>query len=286
MRTLGTVAEAANFRLASPSPVVLVPTMGALHRGHAALIEAARSRAGQGGTVVVSIFVNPSQFGPSEDFSRYPRPLDDDLALCRALGADAVFSPAADEIYPPGDSTVIEETRLSSGLCGARRPGHFRGVCTVVAKLFQILRPDAAIFGEKDYQQLAVIRRMVQDLFFAVEIIGYPTVREADGLALSSRNRYLSPRERELAARFPAALLAAKALADAGESSADKILALARDGIARGTGREPQYVELVDADDLSPRAALDRPAVLAAAVLIGETRLIDNVRLDPPHAKI
>lgn len=286
MRTLGTVAEAANFRLASPSPVVLVPTMGALHRGHAALIEAARSRAGQGGTVVVSIFVNPSQFGPSEDFSRYPRPLDDDLALCRALGADAVFSPAADEIYPPGDSTVVEETRLSSGLCGARRPGHFRGVCTVVAKLFQILRPDAAIFGEKDYQQLAVIRRMVRDLFFAVEIIGYPTVREADGLALSSRNRYLSPRERELAARFPAALLAAKALADAGESSADKILALARDGIARGTGREPQYVELVDADDLSPRAALDRPAVLAAAVLIGETRLIDNVRLDPPHAKI
>ena len=286
MRTLGTVAEAANFRLASPSPVVLVPTMGALHRGHAALIEAARSRAGQGGTVVVSIFVNPSQFGPSEDFSRYPRPLDDDLALCRALGADAVFSPAADEIYPPGDSTVVEETRLSSGLCGARRPGHFRGVCTVVAKLFQILRPDAATFGEKDYQQLAVIRRMVRDLFFAVEIIGYPTVREADGLALSSRNRYLSPRERELAARFPAALLAAKALADAGESSADKILALARDGIARGTGREPQYVELVDADDLSPRAALDRPAVLAAAVLIGETRLIDNVRLDPPHAKI
>lgn len=286
MRKLGIVAEAKAFRLAAPSPVVLVPTMGALHRGHAALVEAARSRAGQRGTVVVSIFVNPSQFGPGEDFSRYPRPLDDDLALCRGLGADAVFAPSADEMYPPGDSTAVEETRLSSGLCGARRPGHFRGVCTVVAKLFQILRPDAAIFGEKDYQQLAVIRRMVRDLFFPVEIIGHPTVREADGLALSSRNRYLGPADRTLAASFPAALLAAKALAGTGEARADKLLAVARDGIARGTGREPQYVELVAADDLAPLAALDRPAVLAAAVLIGETRLIDNVRLDPPHAKI
>ncbi len=286
MRTLGTVAEAKAFRLAAPSPVVLVPTMGALHRGHAALVEAARSRAGRDGTVVVSIFVNPSQFGPGEDFSRYPRPLDDDLALCRGLAADAVFAPSADEMYPPGDSTAVEETRLSSGLCGARRPGHFRGVCTVVAKLFQILRPDAAIFGEKDYQQLAVIRRMVRDLFFPVEIIGHPTVREADGLALSSRNRYLGPADRTLAARFPAALLAAKALAGAGEARADKLLAVARGEIARGTGREPQYVELVAADDLAPLAALDRPAVLAAAVLIGETRLIDNVHLDPPHAKI
>ncbi len=286
MRTIGTVADAAQFRAGCPSPVVLVPTMGALHRGHGALIEAARVRTGQGGTVVVSIFVNPSQFGPHEDFARYPRPLEADLALCRTLGADAVFTPAAADMYPPGDSTVVEETKLSAPLCGARRPGHFRGVCTVVAKLFQILRPDAAIFGEKDYQQLAVIRRMARDLFFPVEVIGHPTVRESDGLALSSRNRYLTPAEREIAAHFPAALRAAKSLAASGETSAATIVALARDSIARETRMEPQYVDLVDAENLEPLEILDRPAVLAAAVVIGETRLIDNIRLEPAHAKI
>ncbi len=286
MRTHGTVAEAAQFRITAPSPVVLVPTMGALHRGHGALIEAARLRAGKAGTVVVSIFVNPSQFGPNEDFGRYPRPLDADLELCRALGADAVFTPAADDIYPHGDSTVVEETKLSTGLCGARRPGHFRGVCTVVAKLFQILRPDAAIFGEKDYQQLAVIRRMARDLFFPVEIIGHPTVREPDGLALSSRNRYLTPSGRELARHLAAALVAAKALAAGGGIAAEQITSLARELIVRGTGCEPQYVELVDPENLQPLETLDRPAVLAAAVVIGETRLIDNVRLKPAHAKI
>ena len=281
MRTLGTIAETASFRTTAPSPVVLVPTMGALHAGHAALIDAARARVGTGGTVVASIFVNPTQFGPDEDLAKYPRTMEADLELCAAHGADAVFAPVADEMYPPGDSTFVDETGLSRGLCGAQRPGHFRGVCTVVAKLLNIIRPHAAIFGEKDYQQLAIIRRMVRDLFFGLEIIGHPTVRDADGLAMSSRNRHLDDDERKRAAAFPAALSAA-----ARESDPAQIVAHAKTLITAGTGAEPQYVELVDAETLAPLAALDRPAVLAAAVKIGETRLIDNVRLAPRHAKV
>lgn len=281
MRTLGTLADAAAFRSAASSPVVLVPTMGALHAGHAALIDAARARAGKNGTVIVSIFVNPTQFGPNEDLSKYPRTLEADLELCAAHGADAVFTPTADEMYPPGDSTFVDETELSRGLCGAQRPGHFRGVCTVVAKIFNIIRPEAAIFGEKDYQQLAIIRRMTRDLFFGMEIVGHATVREADGLAMSSRNRYLSADERQRAATFPAGLKQA-----AEEPDPQAVIARAADLIAQGTGRAPEYVELVDAETLEPLVTLDRPAVLAAAVKIGETRLIDNVRLAPRHAKV
>jgi len=281
MRTLGTLAETAAYRATAPSPVVLVPTMGALHAGHAALIEAARVRAGQSGTVVVSIFVNPTQFAPHEDLAKYPRTLEADLTLCAAHSADAVFTPSVDEIYPPGDSTFVEENALAHGLCGASRPGHFRGVCTVVAKLFQIIRPDAAIFGEKDYQQLAVIRRMTRDLFFGIEIIGHPTVREDDGLALSSRNRYLSPDERRCARHFPSALAAA-----ARERRPAEIIAAATVLITRDCGAAPEYVAVVNAGTLEPLEALDRPAVLAAAVKIGETRLIDNVRLAPSHAKV
>jgi pantoate--beta-alanine ligase len=281
MRTLGTVAEAVEFRRSAPSPFVLVPTMGALHAGHAALIAEARRRAGTGGTVAVSIFVNPTQFGPAEDFSRYPHTPAADEEICRRHGADVIFAPVSGEVYRPDESTVVEETQLTRGLCGPGRPGHFRGVCTVVAKLFQILRPDVAIFGEKDYQQLAVIRRMVRDLFFPVEVIGHPTVREPDGLALSSRNRYLRPDERARAVHFPAALRAAK-----NETSVAQILASARKLIAGGTGSEPEYVALVDADTLEPLGQLGRPAVLAAAVRLGQTRLIDNVRLEPAHAKI
>jgi pantoate--beta-alanine ligase len=281
MRTLGTLAETAAFRATAPSPVILVPTMGALHAGHAALIDAARTRAGQRGTVVVSIFVNPTQFGPNEDLAKYPRTMEADLEMCSTHGADAVFAPTADEMYPPGDSTFVDETKLSRGLCGAQRPGHFRGVCTVVAKLFNIIRPDAAIFGEKDYQQLAIVRRMARDLFFNLEIIGHPTVRESDGLAMSSRNRYLDADERKRAAAFPAALSTA-----AQENDPGQIMAKATALITNGTGSAPQYVELVDAETLAPLAALDRPAVLAAAVKIGETRLIDNVRLAPRHAKV
>jgi pantoate--beta-alanine ligase len=281
MRTLATLAELASFRARAPSPVVLVPTMGALHDGHAALIDAARSRAGRGGTVIVSIFVNPTQFAPHEDLAKYPRPFDADLSLCTAHQADAVFAPSVPEVYPPGDSTFVEETVLSRGLCGARRPGHFRGVCTVVAKLFHLTRPDAAIFGEKDFQQLAVIRRMTRDLFPGLEIIGHPTVRETDGLAMSSRNRYLAAEERRRAASFPAALRTA-----AEEASPREVVATATALITQGTGAAPEYVEVVDAETLEPLEELDRPAVLAAAVKIGETRLIDNVRLAARHGKI
>jgi pantoate--beta-alanine ligase len=281
MRTLGTMAETAAFQATAASPVILVPTMGALHAGHAALIDAARARAGRNGTVIVSIFVNPTQFGPNEDLAKYPRTMEADLEMCSTHGADAVFAPTAEEMYPPGDSTFVDETKLSRGLCGAQRPGHFRGVCTVVAKLFNIIRPDAAIFGEKDYQQLAIVRRMARDLFFNLEIIGHPTVREADGLAMSSRNRYLNADERKRAAAFPAALSTA-----ARENDPGQIMAKATALITNGTGSAPQYVELVDAETLAPLAALERPAVLAAAVKIGETRLIDNVRLAPRHAKV
>ena len=281
MRTLSTLAETAAFRTTAPSPVNLVPTMGALHAGHAALIDAARARAGRNGTVIVSIFVNPTQFGPNEDLTKYPRTMEADLEMCSTHGADAVFAPTAEEMYPPGDSTFVDETELSRGLCGAQRPGHFRGVCTVVAKLFNIIRPDAAIFGEKDYQQLAIVRRMARDLFFNLEIIGHPTVREADGLAMSSRNRYLDAGERKRAAAFPAALSTA-----AQENDPGQIIAKATALITEGTGSAPQYVELVDAETLAPLAALERPAVLAAAVKIGETRLIDHVRLAPRHAKV
>ena len=281
MRTLSTIGEALQFRRTAGSPVVLVPTMGALHAGHAALIEAARTQAGKSGTAMVSIFVNPTQFGPNEDYAKYPRTLDADLELCAARGADAVFAPRTEDVYPPGDSTFVDETTLSRGLCGASRPGHFRGVCTVVAKLFNIVRPDAAIFGEKDFQQLAVIRRMARDLFPAVEIIGHPTVREPDGLALSSRNRYLDADQRRRAAKFAAALREA-----GGKSSPEEIVAAASELIAEGTGTTPEYVAVVDAETLEPIKSFDRSAVLAAAVKIGETRLIDNVRLAPRHAKV
>jgi len=281
MRTLKTVAEAGEFRRTCSAPVVLVPTMGALHEGHGALIRTARQRAGDEGTVVASIFVNPTQFGPNEDFSKYPRTFEADLDLCRQHGADAVFAPRTDEIYPQGDSTCVEENELSRSLCGRHRPGHFRGVCTVVAKLFNIISPDAAVFGEKDYQQLAVIRRMARDLFFGIEIIGCPTVREPDGLAMSSRNRYLSAEERKRAAAFPAALVVA-----AREAAPERIMAKAWELIAEGTGTDPEYVAVVDAETLEPLASLDRAAVLAAAVKIGQTRLIDNARLAPPHGKV
>jgi pantoate--beta-alanine ligase len=276
MRTLGTLAEAAAFRKSAPSPVVLVPTMGALHEGHAMLVQAARQRAGEHGTVVASVFVNPTQFGPNEDFSRYPRTLDADLEICRTHGADAVFAPTAEEMYPPGDSTFVDETQLSRGLCGAVRPGHFRGVCTVVAKLFLITRPDAAIFGEKDYQQLAVIRRMTRDLFLGIEIIGHATVRESDGLAMSSRNRYLSTEERARATGFAAALRSAQTT---NETSAQKIIAVTSEAILRATGCAPEYLAIVDPETLAPRETARPGDRVLLAARLGATRLIDNIAL-------
>ncbi len=260
----------------SGKKIAFVPTMGFLHEGHLSLVRAAR-RAGD--ILVVSIFVNPSQFGPAEDLDAYPRDLDRDLKLCREEGADAVFAPPAEEIYPEGFSTWVEETELSRGLCGAARPGHFRGVATVVLKLFNIVSPDFACFGRKDYQQFKVIEKMVRDLNLPVEIVGLPTVRETDGLALSSRNKNLSPRERRQALCLRRALLKAREMVAGGETSA----AAVRKEMERIIAREPDaridYLKFTDPETLRPREKL-RPGDLAAgAVFIGNIRLIDNLLL-------
>ncbi len=248
--------------------------MGALHRGHAALIRRARREAGRAGTVAVSIFVNPTQFGPSEDYASYPRPARADAKLCRDLGVDLLFRPKPSAMYAADASVAVVESRLSAGLCGASRPGHFAGVCTVVSKLFNTIEPDAAIFGEKDWQQLAIIRRMVRDLDIPVKIIGHPTVRDPDGLAVSSRNQHLTAGERRLAPGIRAAMLAA-----ASRKSPSAIVREARRRIATIPGARIDYVELVDAHSLSPIPRLDRPATLAAAVFLGRTRLIDNLQI-------
>jgi len=250
--------------------------MGALHEGHAALIRQARKLAGRHGAVVVSIFVNPIQFGPKEDFVGYPRPLRNDLAVCRAAGADVVFAPSVDEMYFPDRSVIADEKSLSDALCGRSRPGHFRGVCTVVAKLFLIVQPTHALFGEKDWQQLAIVRRMVRDLDFPIEVAGYPTVREPDGLATSSRNAYLTADERLLAPRIHEALRKAATL-----KSPEAIVNAAARDISKIPGARIDYVEAVDAGTLEPLSRRNRPGRLAAAVFLGRARLIDNVPLPP-----
>jgi len=255
---------------------VLVPTMGALHKAHGELIRVARDAAGEDGEVAVSIFVNPLQFEPGGDYNRYPRPEKTDEEFCRDAGVDLLFRPSADEIYANDRSTFVEETSLSSTLEGKSRPGHFRGVCTVVAKLFNILAPDAAVFGEKDFQQLAVIRRMVRDLNFNIDIIAVPTVREEDGLACSSRNQYLNSDERKQATVLNKALLASK---NAGKKAANDVVALAKRVINEAHLARIDYVEVVDAETLKP-VEIDGPnSVLLLAVSFGNTRLIDNMRL-------
>src|SRR5438874_4633450 len=256
---------------------VLVPTMGALHRGHLKLIHVAREHAGKDGEVAVSIFVNPLQFEPGSDFEKYPRPEAADEKLCEEAGVNLLFRPR--DMYFDDRSVYIEETSLSSGLCGAMRPGHFRGVCTVVAKLFNLLTPDAAVFGEKDYQQLAVIRRMVRDLNFPIEIIGVPTVREADGLALSSRNQYLNADERTQATVLYRAMTRVKELADGGQKSVGELIDVAKGVIASSKSARIDYISVVDADNLQPLGVLQPNAVIALAVFVGKTRLIDNLRL-------
>jgi len=244
--------------------------MGALHFGHLALIHRARKLAGRRGTVVVSIFVNPKQFGPKEDFSKYPRPFADDARLCRENGVDLLFNPSPDQMYPPGFSTYIYEGVLGDALCGRSRPGHFRGVCTVVAKLFNILAPDIAVFGRKDFQQLAIIKRMVRDLNIPVKIDAFDTVREHDGLALSSRNRYLNPDERAQAPIIRRALLVGA-----------KNIRTAKKVIAKIIGSAPlasiDYVEILDAETLQAVSPSTRRVLLAVAVFFGKTRLIDNL---------
>jgi pantoate--beta-alanine ligase len=258
--------------------VGLVPTMGALHRGHAALIDEVRGRTD---FVVATVFVNPTQFGPSEDLARYPRTLDADVELARAHGADAVFAPRADAMYPPGDETRVRPGRTAAALCGEHRPGHFEGVLTVVAKLFGLAGPCTAAFGRKDYQQLRVITRMVRDLFLPVDVVSVATIREEDGLALSSRNRYLSAADRARALAIPEGLGRAVRAFQGGERRVGPLRELAGGGITAAFD-SVDYVTIADADAVTPLhedETIDQRAVLAVAARIGSTRLIDNVVL-------
>ncbi len=258
--------------------IAVVPTMGSLHDGHLSLLRAARARAD---VVILTLFVNPTQFGPSEDLARYPRDEDGDLAKARRCGADIAFVPEVPTMYAAGAQTFIEVRELARPLCGEKRPGHFAGVATVVTKLFNLTQPHVAFFGEKDFQQLAVIRRMVRDLDQGVEIVGMPIVREPDGLAMSSRNAYLSPDERTQALALSHGLAAAEAAFTAGERDAAALLAAATASIAAAPAARIDYLELRDADELTPVDRVTRPAVLAMAVFVGRTRLIDNRVLRP-----
>ncbi|MEO0499827.1 MAG: pantoate--beta-alanine ligase [Pseudomonadota bacterium] len=254
--------------------VALVPTMGALHAGHLALVTAARQAATR---TIVSIFVNPTQFGPGEDLSRYPRQETADVAALADAGADLLYAPGVEEMYPDGFATNVRVGTLAEGLCGDARPGHFDGVSTVVTKLLNQARPDIALFGEKDWQQLAIIRRLAADLDFPTEIRGVPTVRDADGLALSSRNAFLSVAEREAASTLPRATRAAVAAIGAGTSMATA-LQTAREEI-EAAGFAIDYLEVRGADDLVPLPTLDRPARLFVAAKLGGARLIDNLAI-------
>jgi pantoate--beta-alanine ligase len=274
MKILQTIGEAQGE--GTKPPRVLVPTMGALHEAHGELIRVAREKAGKDGKVVLSIFVNPLQFEPGSDYERYPRPEQEDEEFCRKFGVDLLFRPSAPEMYPDNRSAFVEENSLSNTLEGKSRPGHFRGVCTVVAKLFNILQPTAAVFGEKDFQQLAVIRRMVRDLNYKIDIVAVPTVREEDGLACSSRNAYLNSEERKQATVLRKALLAAKA---SGKKSANDTVDVARKIIGEAPLARIDYVDLVDPGTLQSIEAVRPNSLLALAVFFGKTRLIDNIVL-------
>jgi len=255
----------------------LVPTMGALHEGHLTLIDVAKQKAD---VVIVSIFVNPTQFGPNEDFSKYPRTFETDCAACEKRGADIVFAPKKDDIYPAGYSTYVNEERVSKGLCGISRPGHFRGVCTVVNLLFNIVRPDLAVLGQKDAQQAAVIKKMVADLWLPVEIIVAPTVREEDGLAMSSRNRYLTDDQRQEAAKIYRALREGKRLIDEGIRSPDRVLAEITHVLAQSRRIRLIYVTLVDRESFLPaREVVPGKGLIAVAVWLNDVRLIDNIEV-------
>lgn len=279
MKIISTISdlrqELAAFR-SRGERIGLVPTMGALHEGHLTLV---RRSLAQTDRTVVSIFVNPKQFGPGEDFARYPRNLEADSELLSAAGADIVFAPEVDEMYPAGFSLSVTVAGVSNGMEGARRPGHFTGVATVVTRLFCLVLPDAAFFGEKDGQQLAVIQRLATDLGLPLTIVPVPTVREADGLALSSRNLYLSPGEREKAPHLYRSLLAGAELFAKGCREASEILAAVRTSLENEPSFRLDALDLVDLETMEPLTLLDRPAMLAVAAFLGKTRLIDNVRL-------
>jgi pantoate--beta-alanine ligase len=279
MQILHTTREAHEYAARSRSRRVLVPTMGALHRGHLELVRIARQAAGSDGEVAVSIFVNPLQFEPGADFDRYPRPKERDEQLCRDAGVDLLFRPSPGEMYFEDRSVIVRETTLAQVLEGQARPGHFDGVCTVVTKLFHALAPHAAVFGEKDFQQLAIIRRLVRDLNFPVEIIAAPTVREPDGLACSSRNQYLTAEQRAQAPVIRAALLEAAERVRGGETSASVLLSKIQEQISSRPEARIDYVEVVDADTLQRQEVAGSNSLVAAAVFFGKTRLIDNIRL-------
>lgn len=254
--------------------VGLVPTMGYLHEGHKSLIDRAVA---ENDRVVVSVFVNPMQFGPSEDLESYPRDMDRDAALCEKAGASLIFHPSADEMYHDDFSSFVDMNTLTGGLCGKTRPIHFRGVCTVVAKLFHIVTPDKAYFGQKDAQQLAVIRHMVSDLNFGIEIVGCPIIREEDGLAKSSRNTYLNSEERKAALVLSRSLKIGEQMMESGEKDAKKIVEAIRTEIGREPLAKIDYVEVVDWNTLEAVETIEGPVLVAIAVYIGKTRLIDNV---------
>lgn len=282
MKTVRTIAELRGHLAAARGEgkdIAFVPTMGSLHEGHLSLVDKAKSR---GGVVVLSIFVNPLQFGPGEDYDAYPRQEPADAELAEGRGVDVLFAPTVAEVYPDGELGVrVVPKKLVDRLCALNRPGHFEGVLTVVAKLFGMVGPDVAVFGQKDWQQVTLVRRMVKDLDMPVEIAVAPIVREEDGLALSSRNAYLTPPQRERALTLSRGLFAARDAFDEGVTDAERIKARTR-GTMRGSDVEPEYIELVDPETLDPLEEAVPGAVLAIAARIGETRLIDNLILGSP----
>jgi pantoate--beta-alanine ligase len=277
MMIVSTLEELRSARLILDEPVGLVPTMGYLHEGHLSLV---RRAAQECASVVVSIFVNPTQFGPSEDLSAYPRDMERDLRLLEPLGVNLVWTPSPEIMYPDGYQTWVEVEALTGFLEGAQRPGHFRGVTTVVAKLFNGVLPAKAYFGQKDAQQVAVIRRMARDLNFPLEVVVCPTVREPDGLAMSSRNAYLNPKQRQAATVLYRALGAARDAYQAGEHDAEKLRTIMRETIAAEPLAEIQYVSCADYDTLEELETVSSKALLSMAVFVGKTRLIDNMVLD------
>jgi pantoate--beta-alanine ligase len=259
--------------------IAFVPTMGYLHQGHLDLLRAARRL---GDLTLMSIFVNPSQFGPGEDYQSYPRDLDRDIRLATEVGTDVAFVPLPEEVYPEGYQTHVEVTEVTRNLCGRSRPVFLRGVATVVTKLFHIVKPHAAVFGEKDFQQLVTIRRMVRDLNMDVDIVGHPIVRESDGLAMSSRNLYLNAEQRRIALRLNQSLQRAQVLVDAGERRAEALLAMVKDFLTGDDGVRIDYVQLCQPETLEDVSLIDGPALLALAAWVGPARLIDNCVLRPP----
>jgi pantoate--beta-alanine ligase len=277
MQVVGPILEIRALRQQLGDSVGFVPTMGYLHEGHLALVKQARV---ENSAVIVSIYVNPTQFGPREDFGAYPRELNRDLELLRKEGVDIVFVPSDDEMYPPEFNSWVDVEKVTERLEGASRPGHFRGVATIVAKLFNIVQPTKAYFGQKDAQQAVVIKRMVADLNLGIEIVVVPTVRESDGLAMSSRNIYLSPGERQAATILFKALTLARQLSQGGEKDAGKIRRQMTSLIQKEPLAEIDYVSIADAETLDELNLIDRPALASLAVRIGKTRLIDNMPLE------